>query len=93
MSIIEIYETIKEFSIYVDDLDEMVKAKICKFITFDDEVRYFWFISHYYTPTENAMGPYRPSGNSGYNVEEVENSLMLYVKGFTGIRVEKNKYY
>lgn len=93
MSIIEIYETIKEFSIYVDDIDEMVKAKICRLINSDNETRYFWFITHYYTPSESALGPYRPSGNSGNNIDTVEKSLMLYIKGFTGIRVEKNKYY
>ncbi|XJR89967.1 hypothetical protein ACH34E_04005 [Elizabethkingia anophelis] len=93
MSSIEIYETIKEFSIYVNDIDEMVKAKICKFICYDNEVKYFWFISHYYTPSEGALGPYRPSNNSGNSIDTVEKSLMLYIKEFTGIRVEKNKYY
>ena len=95
MSNIEILETIKEFTINVEGFNENVKAKICKFISLDNEqeYNYYWFISHNYTPSINALGPYRPSKNYGRTIEEAEESLMFYVKNFTNINVVKNKNY
>ncbi|MFL0076985.1 hypothetical protein [Tenacibaculum maritimum] len=93
MNNFEIYETVKEFDIYVGDLSEdVVKARISKLTPKKGEPEmYFWFISHFYKPEKNAIDVYIPSKNYAISYEEVKDLLMKYVNGFTGIDVKRNK--
>lgn len=95
MNEIEIYETLKEFSIYVGDLGTPLKARISKLIPSNENepLVYFWFISHHYKPEEDSMGVYKPGNTFGHSIVEVEKSLFNYINNFSGIGVEKNNFF
>ena len=62
MNELEIYETVKEFSVFTKLIDEPLKARISKLIpkADDEQILYFWFISHHYKPEQNSIDAYIP---------------------------------
>ncbi len=95
MNDFEIYETVKEFTVYTGIIKETLKARISKLISDnkDEPELYFWFISHYYKPEKDSLGVYIPSRNFSESIEETESLLMKYIKNFTDFDVQKNKNY
>lgn len=88
-----VHEVVKEYVLRPDELSFTVHGRICKDTT-DDVVRdeFRWEISHYYGSSETA-GVYIPSKITFHNLQEAEQELMLYMKGFTNIGVKPNEYY
>lgn len=88
----EIYETVKEYSLFIDGLEFKIHARISKKVKPDGDSDFDWNISHYCKPSESA-GVHIPSLQSGNSFEETQNLLFLYLKTFTSIGVVPNKYY
>lgn len=92
MNELEIYETVKEFSVYTDMMKEPIKARISK-IKQDNTTNpdlYIWTISHYYKPDNKSIDVYIPSRTFSDSFNDVEKLLMKYINEFTGIGVKKN---
>lgn len=75
-------------------LDYSVKGRVIEVLNVDGRGTHFeWEVSHYYKPSAGAAAPYYPSARTGRTVEEAEALLLSYIRGFTGIGVEKNTKY
>ena len=89
----EIYETVKEYSLFVDGLEFEIHARISKKVKPNGDSDFEWKISHYCKPSESAGGAYIPSLQTGNTFEETQNLLFGYLKSFTSIGVISNNYY
>jgi hypothetical protein len=89
----EIREVTKEFIFFVEGLEFTVKGRITYNSEAEPQLNYGWEISHYYKPSEEAAGVYRPSNMHGSSQEEAEASLKMYMRSFTTIGVTPNDYY
>ncbi len=85
----EIFEVIKEYVLVSEGQDITVKGRIVKTRNKDE---YRWEISHYWRGTEGASF-YHPSKITSKSIEEVENLLFSYMKGFPGAEIEENNFY
>lgn len=89
-----LYEIIKEYSLYINELGYSVSARIIKNLRpINQESSFEWNISHYCKPSEGAVGVYIPSVQSGDTFEEAEDLLFAYLNAFTTIGVRPNENY
>ncbi|MFT2159345.1 hypothetical protein [Pseudomonas putida] len=87
------YKVVEEYIFEVDGLDFDVKGRI----TFTEGMPestggYLWEISHTYKPTEDAIGPYRPSRRNAQTLEEARSLLFQYADNFKTFSVHVEKY-
>lgn len=89
-----LYEIIKEYSLYIDELGYSVRARIIKNLKpIGQESPFEWNVSHYCKPSEGAAGVYIPSTQSGETFQEAEDLLFAYLNSFTTIGVRPNENY
>jgi hypothetical protein len=86
-------ETVKEYTLYIHELDSKIYARINKRIEPTMHFDFKWEISHYCKQTETDIDVYMPTRDSENSFEAVEISLLRYMRKFTAIGVKPNKYY
>jgi hypothetical protein len=88
----DIEKVVKEFIARIDSLPFSVKARISEILTGPDAGKYYWSISHHYSPTESGH-TYFPDARTAITIEEVEMLLMSYLQGFTPFGIQSNQLY
>lgn len=86
-----ILEIVKEYLLQLDELDFVIKGRICRLGKEGGEFEYFWDISHHCKPSDDAAGVYYPSRVLVDTFDEAERLLMRYMESFTTFSVTKNK--
>lgn len=77
---------------HVEGLPFEVKGRILKESSSEGDL-FSWEISHYCKPSEKAATAYYPSRDTSKSFGDAERWLFAYMRSFTGIGVEENKYY
>jgi len=73
----------------VSDRDIAVNGRILLF----QDGTYYWQISHYWAGKE-SVPPYIPSKRSFKSLDDAENSILAYMRGFEGsVKIEINDRY
>lgn len=93
MDELEIYETLKQYTLYVEGLDFKIHARISKRVNCIGHMDYKWEVSHYYVPFEEAASVNIPNGVLSNDERNAELLLINYLKNFTDIGVIPNKFY
>lgn len=89
----QINEIVKEFEIYVEDLNFPIRARIVKILSDNNEdIRYDASLSHYCKQDEIAIDTYYPSFIRK-DLLSTETLLMNYLKRFRNLAVKENKNY
>ena len=89
---INIEKVVREFIIRIDGLNFSVKARVSETLTRVDAGKFYWSISHYYSPKENGHTQF-PGVHTTLTVEDAETILMTYLKGFTTYGIQCNQDY
>jgi hypothetical protein len=89
---ISMEKVVTEFIARVNGLEFSVKGRITELLNAETDQKYYWSVSHYYCPTENAH-LYSPSVRSTKTIKEAEFLLFAYLENFTAIRVTTNEYF
>jgi hypothetical protein len=90
---VDINEVVKTFNFFVSSLQHSVQGRIYKRHIDCGNFNYFWDISHYYRPNQNAKSIYVPTTTSVTTAAEAENLLLSYAQAFTDIDVTPNKFF
>ena len=85
-------KVVSEFIARVDGLEFSIKGRITELLDVETDKKYYWSVSHYYSPSENARS-YSPSVRSTQTLKEAEFLLFAYLRSFTTIEVTTNEYF
>jgi hypothetical protein len=89
-----IEKVVQEYVLTIDGLPFTIKGRISERLDYTDpSQRFSWAISHYFRPSENTGGHYRPSTRSASTLQNAEAMLKTYMDGITTFDVTPNEYY
>ncbi len=90
---LNIEKVVSEHIFRIEDkgVDITVKGRITEKDDPDNDKRFSWTVSHYYSGTDTHI--HRPGATAALTFEMAKDVMFGYIQNFNTLNIEQNKYY